>query len=158
MVCAEPSIGGFRRDLRGVARAQLHLARRYEGWHALRKLRYVDESMAELKDAVPRSGTGSASSRSDTIATHCGSITPRASLFRSHGDDALRREVRRVFCAPGAEPGPAGGRGFLRQVRPELQRLLVRRSRLHPYLVHHVMRRVIRRARELDLCVHQPLR
>ena len=43
-------------------------------------------------------------------------------------------------------------------MRPQLHRLLVRRSRLHPYLVHHVMRMVIRRARELDLCVDQPLR
>ena len=36
--------------------------------------------------------------------------------------------------------------------------LLVRRSRLHPYLVHHVMRLVIRRSRELELCVNLPLR
>jgi len=43
-------------------------------------------------------------------------------------------------------------------VRPQLHRLLVRRSHLHPYLVHHVMRLLIRRARDLDLVVAGPLR
>ena len=32
------------------------------------------------------------------------------------------------------------------------------RSQLHPYLVHHVMRLVIRRAHELELWVVKPLR
>ena len=40
---------------------------------------------------------------------------------------------------------------FVRQCRPQLERLLMRRSRLHPYLVHHVLRTVIQRCRELDL-------
>ena len=39
----------------------------------------------------------------------------------------------------------------MRRVRPQLARLLIRRSRLHPYLVHHVLRVVIQRCRELDL-------
>ena len=39
----------------------------------------------------------------------------------------------------------------MRRVRPQLERLLIRRSRLHPYLVHHVLRVVIQRCRELDL-------
>jgi hypothetical protein len=40
---------------------------------------------------------------------------------------------------------------FVRQSRPELERWLMRRSRLYPYLVHHVLRTVIQRCRELDL-------
>ena len=40
---------------------------------------------------------------------------------------------------------------FLRQSRPQIERLLMRRSRLYPYLVHHVLRTVIGRCRELDL-------
>ncbi len=42
---------------------------------------------------------------------------------------------------------------FVRQVRPQLARLLTRRSRLHPYLVFHVLRTVMQRCRELDLVV-----
>jgi hypothetical protein len=45
---------------------------------------------------------------------------------------------------------------FLRQSRPELERLLNRRSRLHSYLVQHVIRNVIRRCHELDLVVVTP--
>jgi hypothetical protein len=40
---------------------------------------------------------------------------------------------------------------FLRQCRPVFERALMRRSRLYPYLVHHVIRTVIQRCRELDL-------
>ena len=42
---------------------------------------------------------------------------------------------------------------FLREVRPQLRRLLVRRARMHPYLVNHVLRTATQRARQLDLCV-----
>ena len=40
---------------------------------------------------------------------------------------------------------------FLRDVRPQLQRLLIRRARMHPYLVNHVLRTAIQRARVLNL-------
>jgi len=36
-------------------------------------------------------------------------------------------------------------------MRPQLARLLVRRARMHPYLVNHVMRTAVQRARVLDL-------
>ena len=36
-------------------------------------------------------------------------------------------------------------------MRPQLRRLLIRRARMHPYIVNHVMRMVIQRARLLDL-------
>ena len=42
---------------------------------------------------------------------------------------------------------------FVRECRPQLERLLMRRSRLYPYLVHHVLRTVIKRCRDLDLVV-----
>ena len=36
-------------------------------------------------------------------------------------------------------------------MRPQLRRLLMRRARMHPYLVNHVLRTAIQRARALDL-------
>ena len=36
-------------------------------------------------------------------------------------------------------------------MRPQLRRLLVRRARMHPYLVNHVLRTAMQRARLLDL-------
>jgi hypothetical protein len=41
----------------------------------------------------------------------------------------------------------------MRDMRPQLKRLLVRRARMHPYLVNHVMRTAVQRARILDLRV-----
>jgi hypothetical protein len=40
---------------------------------------------------------------------------------------------------------------FLREVRPQLRRLLIRRARMHPYIVNHVIRTAIQRARLLNL-------
>ena len=68
------------------------------------------------------------------------------------------QRLRRIFGLRYEHPGQIPAATFVRQVRPQLHRLLVRRSHLHPYLVHHVMRMVIRRARELDLCVAGSLR
>jgi hypothetical protein len=68
------------------------------------------------------------------------------------------RRLQRIFPPRRAHPGKMPAATFIREVRPQLHRLLVRRSKLHPYLVHHVMRMVIQRARELDLVVAGPLR
>ena len=131
----------------------------YDGWHALRKLRYVDELMAEIRDGAPPVRNRK---RIEPLETNSGTLREHYAekLASSDRDETSRYDVRlrRVFAPQAQNPGRPAAAAFLRQVRPELQRLLVRRSRLHPYLVHHVMRMVIRRTRELDLCVHQPLR
>ncbi len=131
----------------------------YEHWHALRKLRYVDGLMAEIRDErqpVWRSA------RVEPLNTNRGTLREHYAAKLKHPDrgETSRYDARlRQFFGPQAgNPGRPAAATFLRQVRPELRRLLVRRSRLHPYLVHHVMRLVIRRCRELELCVDQPLR
>lgn len=131
----------------------------YEDWHALRKLRYVDQLMTEIRDEPPpvRRKT-----RIEPLETNRSTLREHYAEKRRYSDrtEAERYDIRlrRVFAPQAQSPGRPAAAAFLRQVRPELTRLLVRRSRLHPYLVHHVMRMVIRRARELDLCVNQPLR
>ena len=51
---------------------------------------------------------------------------------------------------------PAGR--FIREIEPQLRRLLVRRARLHPYAVDHVIEMVLRRVRQLDLVLRGPRR
>jgi hypothetical protein len=68
------------------------------------------------------------------------------------------QRLTQVFGSRARYPDRPAASTFIRQVRPQLQRLLIRRSRLHPYLVHNVMRIVIQRTRDLDLCVHRPVR
>jgi len=65
--------------------------------------------------------------------------------------DAYDLRLKRVFGKHRKGRRPMSASAFVRQSRPELERWLMRRSRLYPYLVHHVLRTVIRRCRELDL-------
>jgi len=131
----------------------------YQDWLALRKLRYVDELMAGIRTTAPpvrrRTRVEPLESNRTTLREHYA-----AKLSDDDRTETGRYDVRlrRVFGPQVLNPGRPAAATFLRQVRPELTRLLVRRSRLHPYLIHHVMRMVIRRSRELDLCVTGPLR
>ena len=131
----------------------------YEFWHALRKLRYVDELMQELRDQVPpvrkREVIEPLRENRSTLREHY-----KRKLQGYDRSEASRYDhrLRRIFGLRYEHPGQIPAATFVRHVRPQLHRLLVRRSHLHPYLVHHVMRMVIRRARELDLCVAGSLR
>lgn len=131
----------------------------YEGWPALRKLRYVDELMAEIAGTPApvrrRSTVEPLSANRTTLREH---YQRKLGYYGSPESPRYDVRLRRTFAPCARHPGRPSAATFLRQVRPQLQRLLIRRSRLHPYLVHHVMRLVIRRAEDLDLCVDKPLR
>ena len=66
---------------------------------------------------------------------------------------AYDRRLLRVVARRADHPRSVAASRFLREVRPQLRRLLVRRARMHPYLVNHVLRTATQRARQLDLCV-----
>jgi hypothetical protein len=131
----------------------------YQSWHALRKLRYVDELMEEIREEKPpvksRAVVEPLAANRSTLREHYA-----RKLSFDDRSDARRYDsrLRRVFGLRYEHPGQPPAASFIRQVRPQLHRLLVRRSQLHPYLVHHVMRMVIRRARDLDLVVTGSLR
>lgn len=131
----------------------------YAGWPALRKLRYVEELMEEIRGQTPpvrrRAVIEPLAGNHRTLKEHYEEKrryleSPETSRY----DDLLRW----AFAGSRAHPGHLPAATFIREVAPQLKRLLVRRARLHPYLVHHVMRLVIRRARLLNLCVHKPAR
>jgi hypothetical protein len=131
----------------------------YEHWHALRKLRFVDALMQEIRDAPPpvrsRAVVEPLAAEGRTLRAHyAGKLQPH------DRDEASRydRRLRAIFGLRYEHPGQLAAASFIRQMRPQLHRLLVRRSHLHPYLVHHVMRMAIRRARVLDLVVVGSLR
>jgi hypothetical protein len=131
----------------------------YADWPALKKLDYVDELMAEI-GAAP----ALVKSRDRVEPLHDNERTLRRHYQRKVGhydnseSDHYDARLVRVFGRREQYPGRLGAGTFLRQIRPQLERLLARRTRLHPYQVRHVMRTVTRRARELGLCVHRPRR
>jgi len=131
----------------------------YEQWPALRKLTYVDELMAEIGGSRP------VVRRRDVVEP----LNRNARTLREHYEEKLSTydraetnrydgKLRRVFGRKERSRSGLTAARLMRQVRPQLQRLLVRRSKLHPYLVNHVVSLVIQRARELDLYVTRPVR
>jgi len=128
--------------------------RDYAGWPALRKLQYVDELMAEIR-ARPapvrsRRVVEALGSNRRTLREHYD-----AKLAGSDRSDAARYDSRllEVFGLRYENPRQPPAAGFIRQVQPQVQRLLVRRSKLHPYLVDHVVQMMLRRSEELELVV-----
>jgi hypothetical protein len=126
--------------------------RDYRDWPALRKLEYVDRLMHEIRGERPvvmnRELIEPLSDNRRTLAEH---YRRKQARYKFDALDDYDLRLKRVFG------NRRGGRPcirastFVRQCRPQLERLLIRRSRLHPYLVHHALRAVIARCRELDL-------
>lgn len=128
--------------------------REYQGWPALAKLEYVDSLMNQIRGERPlvdnKYYVEPLSENTRTLAEHY-----RRKLARYEFDtpDAYDLRLKRVFGKRSKGRRRLRASTFVRECRPQLERLLLRRSRLYPYLVHHVMRTVTQRCRELDLVV-----
>ena len=124
----------------------------YSGWPALAKLEFVDRLMAELATRKPskrdRSFIAPLAHNSRTLGEHY----RRRSYFVRQPRAALRRlALAGVHAAQRLGASAASAERFLREVKPQLTQTLLRRTRVHPYLVFQVLRAVRRRARSLDL-------
>ncbi len=133
--------------------------KQYESWPALQKLEYIDRLMKEIRDEKPavvsRDVVEPLYDDRRTLREHYRLKLARYELQKS---DIHDRRLIRVFGRRDDYPRRQSAAGFLRQVRPQLTRLLARHSRLHPYFIHHIMRTVIQRCRELDLVLNRPQR
>ena len=125
--------------------------RDYAGWPALAKLEYVDRLMAEIAGRAPpnrdRTAIEPLAASTRTLGAH---YRRKAALYRQY-DRRYDAWLKRTFAV--REPGRRGvpAARFIREIEPQLRRLLVRRARLHPYLVDHAIAMLVRRARQLDL-------
>lgn len=132
--------------------------RDYAEWPALRKLEFTDRVMDEIASCRPK--------RHDTSV-----IEPLSDVDQTLGDHYRLKKARyggierrydpwimRVFIARARRPRAIAASRFLREIEPQLRRLLERRARLHPYYVDHAIATVIRRARQLDLVLRSPRR
>ena len=126
--------------------------RDYQGWPALQKLEYVDRLMKELAGQRPpvmnREQIEPVGEHQTTLAEH---YQRKRDRYDFDTPDAYDLRLKRVFGKHRKGRRRMRASTFVRQSRPELERWLMRRSRLYPYLVHHVLRAVIQRCRELDL-------
>ena len=126
--------------------------REYAGWPALKKLDYVDQLMTSISHEKPvvrnRELIEPLSENERTLGQH---YRWKRDRYELDTPSAYDLRLKRVFGKPRKGKRAMQASRFVRQVRPQLERLLIRRSRLHPYLVHHVLRTVIQRCRELNL-------
>jgi hypothetical protein len=124
----------------------------YAGWPAFAKLEYVDRAMRGLEGRrairLSRDTVEPLSRNQRTLREHY-----RRKLVRYEVDlaQSYDRRLLRVFGRRDDHPRGLAASRFLREIRPQLRRLLTRRARMHPYLVNHVLRTATQRARALDL-------
>jgi hypothetical protein len=124
----------------------------YAGWPALRKLEFVDATMRSLQGrravTLNRDIIEPLSENKRTLRDHYRRKQRRYEVDTARSYD---RRLLRVFGTAEEHPLGAHAGRFLRQVRPQLKRLLVRRARMHPYLVQHVLSTATQRARRMNL-------
>jgi hypothetical protein len=124
----------------------------YAGWPALAKLEFVDETMRELEGRravrLSRETVEPLGENTRTLREH---YRRKQARYEVDTTRAYDRPLLRVFGSREDHPRGLAASRFLRDVRPQLRRLLIRRARMHPYLVNHVMRTAVLRARHLDL-------
>jgi len=132
--------------------------REYAGWPALEKLEFVDRLMAEIDGRLPpnrdRSTVEPLSASTRTLGAH---YRRKNALYRQY-DRRYDHLLKRAFAARSARPTGVPAARFMREIEPQLRRLLVRRARLHPYLVDHAIAVLVRRSRQLDLVLRGPRR
>lgn len=125
---------------------------RYAGWMAMRKLRYVDELMHEIRAGPPAARTRE---RMDSVATL--SMTLREYYRRKRArygreDRSIYdRDLRRLFSDGGERARQRLASSFLRARRRELCRQVAALTGQHLFVVDEVLRHMIARCRDLRL-------
>ena len=126
----------------------------YAGWPALEKLEYVDRTMREIAGRralnLDRSVVEPLAENERTLREHYRRKSARYQIDTARSYD---RPLLKVFAQREERPHGRLASGLLREMRPQLRRLLVRRVRMHPYIADQVMRTAVQRARALGLRV-----
>lgn len=127
--------------------------RKYQGWQALRKLRYVDQLMKELAGEKPpirsRARPDPVHRIKTTLADHYRAKRARYQIFASRAYD---QDLLRFFMPAenGSCRAPTAA-AFLRQHRTEIRRRVARSTGKHELALDTILVEMIARARELKL-------
>ena len=127
---------------------------RYRGWPALDKLNYVERLMREIGPQEPlvrrRERVEPISTLTITLGEYYEEKRRRYCIHRGRH---YQRDLRRLFRErkPG-EPGVTAA-SYLRQIRPEIRKLVAERTGAFQYDIDRVLRDMIKRSARLDLVV-----
>jgi hypothetical protein len=126
----------------------------YQGWPALAKLEYVDRTMRELAgQPAPNTDRSIIEPLADNQCTLREHYRRKSAHYQVAAAGSHDQALLRVFAPRGQRPQGRPASSLLREMRPQLRRLLLRRVRMHPYLADHVIDTVAQRARILGLRV-----
>ncbi len=130
----------------------------YIGWPALAKLEYVDVLMDEIATSRPKNSNRSVIEPLRDVKQTLGEYY-RLKQQRYGGlERRYDRWMARVFVPRARRPRATRASRFVREIEPQLRRLLARRARLHPYYIDHAIALVKQRSRQLDLVLRTPRR
>ncbi len=125
---------------------------RYKGWPALKKLEYVDELMGEIAGRKPavnrRKQIDPLRTLTQTLAEH---YEQKRAHYTRTWPDFYDNDLLRLFSNdPKYRKRPTAA-SLLREIRPELRRLVARWTGEYQYTIDKVLDDIIRRCRELRL-------
>ena len=130
-----------------------HWRRRYAGWPALDKLKYVDRLMTELRSKTPKLATRAREEPVARVRMRLSTYYERKrQVYADEGTPAFDGQLERSFPCAESKKDP----------RPRLSTLLGKRRKAlvrhvsgatgqHRYLVDHVVREMVARAKRRDL-------
>ena len=132
--------------------------KRYEGWPALKKLRYVDELMAEIATERPvmtrRLHSYPLNKYKITLAEH---YKKKQALYAVDTPKTYDRDLHRIFSTNPNRRSPAAST-FLRQNRTKIRQMVAKWTGEHQLTLDSVLDDMIDRCRELKLRAVGPAR
>lgn len=125
---------------------------RYRDWPAFRKLEYVDELMAQIAGTKPavssRKQIDPLRELSQTLREH---YEQKRALYALERPTFYDRDLTRLFSNDRRHRPNGSAAKFLREIKPELRRLVAKWTGEYQYTIDRVLDDIIKRCRELKL-------
>ena len=126
--------------------------KRYAGWHAVRKLEYMDELMREIAGKPPRVRSRE---RVDSLRTIGKTLrqyyAEKKERYSGDCPDFLDSDLRKLFSDAPEFRNNEHAAAFLRKTRPDIRRTVSRWTGHNQYNLDLLLKDVIGRCRELKL-------
>src|SRR5215468_7669715 len=131
---------------------------RYQGWPALRKLEYLDETMREIGSVPPpvtvRRPVDPLVRLRKTLGEHYEEKRQRYGV--DYPNVYYDRDLRRLFSAAPEHRGQPSAAQFIRRVRKEVRVRVAQWTSEYQYTINQVIDEIAKRCRELTLRLAQP--
>jgi hypothetical protein len=126
--------------------------KRYQGWHALKKLEYVDELMAEIAGQPPKVRSHA---RVEPISRIRKTLREyyeeKRTRYGEHFPDFYDRDLMKLFSNRAEDRHLESAAAFIRRNRSEVRRMVSRWTGEYQYTLDLVLKEMIGRCRELGL-------